>query len=216
VFEAADRRFVSGDAGEVLIFAVLEDTDIIAWTADLYALRNLAQEPNATLQLQFGLRNADFDNDFHSVVALENVGGALYDASSNYPRMIGPLAGLAGEVRLGRSSIRGYLGQSLIFGTAELSNDVSDFTGPVGAASDVVAREVFHREQDVAIPITEFRLNWLYPLGRHVALGLSANTSVWWDVPVPPGLMPALDGNRVFHANTIVYFGLAAAVQLRL
>jgi hypothetical protein len=90
-----------------------------------------------------------------------------------------------------------------------------DFTGPVSMTPNVVAQETFGKDQDVAIPITEFRVGWLYPLSRRVALGLSANTSVWWDVPVPPGV-PVTDGARAFQENTIVYFGLALAVQVRL
>lgn len=215
IFEAADRAFASDDPGEVLVFAVLEDTDIIAWTVDVYAMRTLVQAPGGALRLQFGLRNADFDNDYHSLVALEGVGGTLFDASSNYPRMIGPLLGLAGETRLGGGRLRGYFGQSVIFGTAELSNDANDFVGP-SSTPVVTAREVFHREQDVAIPITELRINWLYPLGRHYALGVSANASVWWDVPVPPGVVPGPGANRQFQENTILYVGLAVALQLEI
>jgi hypothetical protein len=33
---------------------------------------------------------------------------------------------------------------------------------------------------------------------------------------VPPGVIPSADGNEVFLENTIVYFGLAIAVKLRI
>ena len=114
-FEVADRVFTSDDPGEALVFGVLEDTDLIAWTVDLYAIKTLMETPESGLELQLGLRNADFDNDFHSVTALENVSGSLIDASSNYPRMIGPLLGLSGDLHFGRNLIRGYLGQSVVF-----------------------------------------------------------------------------------------------------
>ncbi|MGQ0836123.1 MAG: hypothetical protein ACT4O5_14625 [Gammaproteobacteria bacterium] len=45
---------------------------------------------------------------------------------------------------------------------------------------------------------------------------MSANKSVWWDVPVPPGVIPTAGGDEVFHENTILYFGLAIAVKLRI
>lgn len=214
-FEVADRTFTSDDPGEVLLFGVLEDTDLIAWTVDLYAVKTLVETPESGLQLQFGLRNADFDNDFHSVTAVQGVAGSLIDASSNYPRMIGPVVGLSGDVHFGRNSLRGYIGQSVIFGTAELRHTTRDFTGPVDAPT-IVATERFGKEQEVAIPITEFRLNWLYPISQHIALGVSANTSVWWDVPVPPGVIPISEGDQLFEENTIVYFGLALAVKFRL
>ncbi|MGH8285400.1 MAG: hypothetical protein ACRETT_06500 [Steroidobacteraceae bacterium] len=215
VFETADRSVTSDVPSEVLQFNVLEDTDIAAWTVDLYALKPLSETPTRGLDLQFGLRNADFDNDYHSVAATQNVAGSFLDASSNYGRMIGPLLGLSGEVHFGRNTISGYLGQSVVFGTAELSHMTRDFTGPIDAPA-VVAVEIFRKEQDVAIPITEFRVNWLYPISRRASLGVSANTSIWWDVPVPPGVIPIADGNDVFHENTILYFGLAIAVKLRI
>jgi hypothetical protein len=214
VFAVADRTFTSDTPGEVLFFQVLEDTDIIAWTADLYAIRQLAETPTGSLGLQFGVRNADFDNDYHHLVGIENVGGSGFDSRSNYPRMIGPLLGLSANVDLGGGSLRGYLGQSLIFGTATLDNRILDFVGPATDPLTASATELFGKEQDVAIPITEFRINWLYPLGRRISVGVSANTSIWWDVPVPPGLVPMTGGNEVFHENTIVYFGLALAVKL--
>lgn len=216
LFEVADRSFTSDDPSEVLLFGVLEDTDIATWTVDLYGMKALVETPQSGLHLQLGLRNADFDNDYHSVVAIQDVAGSLVDASSNYGRMIGPLVGLAGDIRFGRSSIRAYVGQSVVFGTAELRGMTRDFVGPVSDAPAVVARETFGKDQDVAIPITEFRINWLYPIGEHVALGVSVNTSVWWDVPVPPGVIPIADGDEVFHENTILYFGLAVAVKLRI
>ncbi|HKZ72516.1 MAG TPA: hypothetical protein VJ011_00550 [Steroidobacteraceae bacterium] len=213
-FETADRTFTSGAPGEVLVFSVLEDTDIAAWTVDLYAMKPLGETPERGVHLQFGIRNADFDNDYHSVVAAQNVGGSLLDASSNYGRMIGPLVGLSGNVHFGRSALRSYIGQSVVFGTAELRHVTRDFIGPISDAPAVVALETFGKDQDVAIPITEFRINWLYPISQRVSLGLSANTSVWWDVPVPPGVIPIVGGDEVFHENTIVYFGLAVAVKL--
>lgn len=217
VFEVAGRSFTSNDPGQVLFFDVLEDTDLNAWTVDLYAMRTLAQTPASSLQLQLGLRNADFDNDFHYVVGIQNVAGSLFDASSNYGRMIGPLVGLVGEAHFGKHSIRGYIGQSVVLGTAELLvNMTRDFIGPVSDAPSVVAEEFFGKDEDVAIPITEFRVNWLYPISQRVSLGVSANTSVWWDVPVPPGVIPIAGGHEVFHENTILYFGLAVAVKVRI
>jgi hypothetical protein len=49
----------------------------------------------------------------------------------------------------------------------------------------------------------------------HIHLGLSANTSVWWDVPVPPSVIPSA-GSKAFDENALVYFGLAVAVKLRI
>jgi hypothetical protein len=214
-FEVADRILSADAPGETLTFAVLEDTDIIAWTVDVYANRRLVESDTVRLDFQFGLRNADFDNDFHSVTALQDTNGSQIDASSNYPRMLGPLLGLSAEARFAGSVLRGYLGQSLIFGTAELRHFTTDFTGPA-ASPTIVNFERFAQDREVAIPITEARLNWLYPLGERFQLGVSANTSLWWDVPVPPGVTPGTGADTRFEEKTIVYFGLAAAVKFRL
>lgn len=216
VFETADRSVISDDPGEVLTFRVVEDTDIAAWAVDLYATKALLASDDAKLQLQLGVRNADFDNDYHSVLATENVGGSLEDGASNYDRMIGPLIGLYGRVGVGKSTLTGYLGQSVVFGSVALTHTTSDFIGPVSTTPNVVARTTFGKDQDVAIPITEFRVSWLYPVSSRVSVGLSANSSVWWDVPVPPGVIPISQGDQVFHENTLVYFGLAFAVKLRI
>ena len=217
VFETSARSFTSNNPNEVLFFRVLEDTDIATWTVDLYAIKTLTQTQAGSLQLQFGVRNADFDNDYHSVVGIQDGAGALLDAASNYGRMIGPLVGLVGNVHFGKHSIRGCFGQSVVLGSAELLvNSTSDFVGPFNDAPTIVAEQFFGKDEDVVIPITEFRINWLYPISRRVSLGVSANTSVWWDVPVPPGLIPTPGGDQVFHKNTLVYFGLAVAVKLRI
>jgi hypothetical protein len=213
-FETPGRTFSSNDPDEVLFFNVLEDTELNAWTFDLYGLKTLAELPAGDVQLQFGVRNADFDNDYHSVVGVQDVAGSAFDASSNYGRMMGPLVGLVAEANFGKHSVRGYIGQSVVLGSASLTNSTRDFVGPVSAPT-VVGQESFGKEEDVAIPITEFRVGWLYPISRRVSLGLSANTSVWWDVRVPPGVVPGANGNEVFLENTIVYFGLAIAVKFR-
>lgn len=215
VFEVADRSFTADEPGEVLFFSVLEDTDLSAWAVDLYGMKTLIDAPEGALRMQFGLRNADFDNDYHHVVGLQNVAGSFLDASSNYARLIGPLVGFAATLDIGRSSISGYLGQSVVFGTAELlTSTTRDFVGAVSGSPTIVAQRSFGKEEDVAIPITELRIGWLYPINRHIALGVSANTSLWWDVPVPPGVVPIPDGDEVFHENTLVFFGLAVAVKL--
>ena len=210
VFEAADRAYSSAGPGEVLFFNVLEDTDIATWTVDLYGTKGLI-EGSRSLELQFGLRNADFDNDYHAAVGIDGVAGSLIDASSNYGRMMGPLIGLSGEVPLGKSTLRVHLGQSVVLGSAELSRTIADFDGPLVDPPSILAEESFHDDQDVAIPITELRIGWLYPVTRRISLGAAANVSTWWDVPVPPGVVP-FAGDK-FHENTISYVGVGVAAK---
>ena len=223
VFEIADRSFVSSNPGEGLFYGVLGDTELAVWMVDLYAMRTLAETPHSAVRLQFGLRNADFDNDYRAVVGIQDVGGRRLDASSNYGRMIGPLVGFVGEIRRGKNSFEGYLGQSVVLGEAELTNRSRDFTGPLSDAFPVdvdlpttVSEESFRALQDVAIPITDLRLDWTYRFGKHFSLGAGIYGSVWWNVPVPPGVVPMEDGNQILHENTLVFLGLQAGVKVNL
>ncbi len=137
VFEIAGQSFGSSDPGDVLAYHVLEDTDIAAWTVDLYARRRLAETSGGTLFLQFGLRTGDFDNDYRAVVGHRDLGGTRLDASSNYDRMMGPLVGLAGELERGKNRIEGYLGQSVLLGSVLLSRSSRQFIGPLSNALPV-------------------------------------------------------------------------------
>lgn len=212
VFEVADRGLVSTGPDEALFYGVLEDTTIESWTLDFYGLRTVAETPSTTLRLQLGVRNADFDNDYRAVVGLRGAGGVRLDASSNYDRMIGPLVGLAGEVRVGRGTLEGYLGQSVLLGTVELTGSQREFTGPFSETPAFVSQELLRSGEDVAIPVTEARLEWSYPIGEHLALGAGVHGSTWWDVPVPPGIVPIADGDEALHENTLVFFGVLGTV----
>jgi hypothetical protein len=214
VYEIADRSYTSSGPDEVLYYSVLEDTDLAMWTADLYGLRTLAEGEKSAVHLQFGLRFADFDNDYRAVVGVDGVGGTRLDASSNYGLMMGPIVGLAGDFEIGRHRIVGYLGQSLVLGTPELTSRAREFTGDFGETPAFTSDETFRVEQDAAIPVTDVRLSWTYRVTKLLSLGLGTNTSVWWDVPVPPGVIPIEGGNAVLHENTIVLFGVSGAVVL--
>lgn len=211
VFEVADRSFTSDDPAEALSFDVLEDTDLEAWTMDLYGFRTLAEAPERKLYLLLGLRSADFDNDFHGVAGVDSVNGSLIDASSNYDRMQGPLLGLIGEIQLGKNTLTGYIGQSVVFGSTNLSRTIRDY---VGDPSTIVAEDTYRRIMDVSIPITELRIRWMHPISKRFSVGATVNASVWSDVPVPPAIEPGLAGGGV-DKNTIVFFGLGAAVEYR-
>ncbi|MGH9748938.1 MAG: hypothetical protein ACRD6R_03310 [Candidatus Polarisedimenticolia bacterium] len=89
-------------------------------------------------------------------------------------------------------------------------------TGPhrPGPSPSYVAREAFDEERDVAIPITELRLRRTCRVSEHLALGAGVETSLWWDVPVPPGVIPVADGDEVLHEDTMVFFGFAGFLKL--
>lgn len=213
-FEVADRRFTSTDPAEVLFHRILEDTDVAAWTLDLYGMRVLAEAHASQLALSAGVRFADFDNDYRAVAGLEGVEGVRFDASSNYGRMTGPIVGLAADWRPGRLTVAGYLGQSVVMGEVELTGVSRDFTGPAGGPLDVVSSERIDAAQAVAIPITEGRIHVTYRLLDRVSVGAGLQASTWWDVAVPPGVRPFENGDEALLENTLVFFGVGGAVEI--
>lgn len=210
VFEASDQRYASTDAGTVLYYSLREDNRLEAWTADLYCQRPLGPG----VELQAGVRFGDFDNDYLSVLGVEGVEGTFLDTSSNYPRMMGPLVGISGGFRSGRNRIEAYVGQSLIAGRASLRYESRHFTGTPSAPA-VDDRRFSHDFVSAAIPITELRLRYAYELTDRLSLGTGASTSAWWDVPVPPGVVPGADAATRRHENTVVFYSVLANAEWR-
>jgi hypothetical protein len=213
-FAVPNRSYVSASPGEVLYYRILEDTDLEMWTIDLYALRRLSEASGNSLSLQIGVRFADFDNDYHAAVGVEGIEGSRLDASSNYGWMPGPLVGLVGSVAVGRSTLQGYLGQSVVFGSAELSRTVGDFLGPFSEIPNFISQENLHADQDTAIPITDLRVKWVYRLSEVFSVGAGVHGSTWWNVPVPPGIVPTQSGTAALDENTLVLFGAAGIVRI--
>jgi hypothetical protein len=217
IFEVADRTFVSNGPNEPLYFRVLGDTDLEVWTMDVYGMRTLAESPERKVRLVLGARNADFDNDYHAFAGVGAVGGSLVEASSNYDRMLGPLVGIVGEMQVGKNTLLGSLSQSVVFGSADVGRTINDFAGPPPEeAIQVIPQsfEAYERTQDVTIPITDLRMTWLHPVGERLSLGVTANASIWSDVPVPPDIFPGPAAGGGFNKNTIVFFGVGAAIRL--
>lgn len=212
-FEVAGGTFTSSAPDEVLYFQRLEDTDMNAWTFDLYGTRRSGDGP-ASVDLRFGLRIADFDNDHRTAAGIEGVRGVRTDASSNYGAMRGPLLGVTGRIERGRNAFEGSLAQSVVFGEAQLSNRRRTFTGAFSEDPAVESDATFTTVQDAAIPMTDLRLTWKYRVLRRVAVGVSASASTWWDVPVPPGVVASEASGVALHENTLVFYGLGVLVEI--
>jgi hypothetical protein len=210
----ADGSFSSADPSEVLFLERLEDTDLNAWTVDLYALRTLRSNDRGALQLLFGLRAADFDNDTRAVVGIEGTVGTRIDASSNYSLMIGPLVGVGLERERGKHRFELLLTQSLVFGDAELGASQSDFVGSfAGDSQEFTGVRRFSQPESVDIPITELGARWVCALAPSVALGLGARASVWTDVSIPPGVRPGASLDTTYE-TTVTFSGLFASLEV--
>lgn len=211
-FEVPDRSYTSTGPGEVAYYRVLEDTELALWTLDAFGERALAASDGSRLALRFGVRFADFDNDYRAVAGLEDIAGTRFDAESNYGRMTGPLVGLAGTIRIGRASLDGYLGQSVVLGDVAFNGQARDFTGASGSAPDYVAEETFGTSEQIAVPITDLQVRASYGVTGWLALGAGVSAATWWDVGMPPGAVPGPGGDQVLHENTLVLFGLSGFV----
>ena len=218
IFVVGGGQVVSDSPGERLYYQRLEDTTVELWSADFVASRRIAGGDRNELRLGFGLRAADFDNDYRAVAGIEDVGGLRLDASSNYDRMHGPLVSLSGSLERGRNRFEGYLGQAVVFGDVELTSGLREFTGPptldVDADFPAIRAERFNKVESVTVPMTELRLKWRYRLTDHLALGAGAFLAAWWDLAVPPGVVAgsSLDTR---DENTLELYGASGGVAVR-
>ncbi len=217
IFIVSGGQVVSDDPSEQLYFQRLSDTTIELWAADFVASRAIAASAHSELRLAFGLRAADFDNDYRAVVGVEEVGGLRLDSSSNYDRMHGPLVALSGTIDLGRNRFEGYLGQSVVFGDVQLSSQVREFAGPPILDTDTdfpaISEERFNAVESVTIPMTELRLDWRYRISDHFALGTGAFLASWWDLAVPPGVVAGATIDTR-DENTIALYGLSGGLTV--
>jgi hypothetical protein len=204
----------------VLYFQVLEDTTVELWVVDLYARRQLVASEGRSLALLLGLRNSDFDNDYRAIAGIEAVGGTRIDASSNYSRLSGPLAGLAATLARGRHSLVADLRQSVVFGDVELTRTLRDFTGPpgpfAGPPEEVPPGPIQARlatTENITVPMTDLRLAWTVALGERWTLGASAGGTVWWDLAVPPGVVP--DRPDALETTDLVTYDVSASAGFR-
>jgi hypothetical protein len=217
VFEVPNRSFVSTGTGEVLYYQTLEDTTVELWVLDLYARRDLGASDGSPWAVLFGLRNADFDNDYRAIAGIEGVRGTRIDASSNYSRMMGPLVGVVATFARGRHSLEAGLRQSVVFGDIELSRTLRDFVGPPGpfAGPPEEVPPGFNQERlattdSITVPMTDLLLAWRFRLGEHWSVGTRLGATAWWDLAVPPGVVP--DRPEELEETTLLTYGLGVTV----
>jgi hypothetical protein len=217
-FEVPHRGFASTGPGQTLYFQTLEDTTVELWVADVYARRELVTRGGRSLALLVGLRNADFDNDYRAIAGLGDVGGVRIDASSNYSRMMGPVAGLSATLERGRHTWIGDLRQSVVFGDVELTRTLRDFAGPpepFAVGPEEVppgpASERLSTTDSITVPMTDLALAWRLRLGERWALGVSLGGTAWWDLAVPPGVVPGRAD--ALEETTLVTYALGATLR---
>lgn len=213
-FELPAARFVAAGPGTTLYYQVLEDTTIETWASSGYAARALAGSERGALGLRLGLKVADFDNDYRAIGGSAGGDGLRIDASSNYDRMHGPLVGLEGSIDFGRSRLDASLCQSVVFTSVELSVLYRDFTGVHSETTTFTNPRRFSKSEDVTLPVTDLHVGWSFDLTESLALGLAAEFSAFWDLPLPPGIVAA-EPPFAEREETVTFLGLGASITLR-
>jgi hypothetical protein len=219
-FEVPHHSFLSSGPDQVLFYQTLEDTTVELWVLDLDARRAIGAGEGGPWTVLFGLRNADFDNDYRAIAGIDGVGGTRIDASSNYSRMMGPMVGLAFDAGRGRHSFAAELRLAVVFGDIELSRTLRDFAGPpgpfAGPPEEVPPGSNVQRlatTDSIEVPMTGLRLAWRWRLGEHWNLGSAFNAATWSDLAVPPGVVP--DRPDALEETTLVTYGLGLTLGLR-
>jgi hypothetical protein len=172
------------------------DSELEVWMIDLYGIRRLVGTPDVLVDLQFGLRLAEFDWDTDGIAARiddpatgdtngDPVG--LAGNSDVEDTLVGPFLALFTEGRYGRFRVQGQLSQAVVFG--ELGQDVQLFQFESGdTLSSLMLEEsaVLSRDQDATIPITDVRIKIGYDILDNLTLGFGGYASTWFNVPEPP------------------------------
>jgi hypothetical protein len=217
--ELPHRTFTAPGAGsEGLYYRTLEDTTVELWVLDLVARRAVGAVDGGGAALLFGVRNADFDNDYRAIAGRGDVGGARLDASSNYSRMMGPVVGALWAGERGRHTFGADLRLAVVFGDIELERAIRDFSGPPGRFAGppeelppAPERHVIDETDSITVPMTDLRLSWEVRLGAGWAVGVGAGAAAWIDLAVPPGVAPARPDAR--EETTMVTYDAGATVR---
>lgn len=169
------------------------------WMVDLYGIREIVGTPDVTVDLQFGLRIAEYEWDVDILSAIvEPVGASLVIGDENPVRinsssdtddaLVGPFLSLMSTGRFGRFRVDGQLSQAVVFGELDQSVVANQYEDEAGTISSLVFEEaaVLGRSQDAVIPITDIRIKLGYDILDALTLGFGAYATTWFNVPVPP------------------------------
>lgn len=187
--------------------------DLGVWTIDISGIRTLAEKKDSNIDLTFGLKLGQLDNNrnegqrqrefiYHLFGTGRHSDSSLTGESkskADYGLMAGPALGLSGKAKYKAFGLEGLLNQSLLIGSVEQSGNFRGIddewvvTGPVGGPFTRVGRVEyfegnfpFSKKETVALPVTEAKLKLSYDVTNNVSIGLGGFASIWWNAPVAP------------------------------
>ena len=178
------------------------------WTADLFLSRILAEKKDSYANFSLGAKlgsletkenlgqkqrafiyDFDYGCNFDNHVTLEST------AEADCSFMAGPVLGFQGKVKRGKFGIEGFISQSVLFGKVKhtgLWEDIDDILWIDPATGEIIWHDVltgkfpFSKEEEVALPVTELKLEVVYYITKNISIGGGGFYSIWWNAPVAP------------------------------
>jgi len=215
------------------------DSELKVWMVDLYGIRELVSTPDVGVDLQFGLRIADYEWDVDALAALvlDKTGGTFplspenganpvgtNSTSDTDDPLVGPFMSLMTTGRYGRFRVDGQLTQAVVFGELDQSLRRAQYLdmGDGGTTlADLMLQEtaVFGQDQDAVIPITDLRIKLGYDILDSLTLGFGAYATTWFNVPEPPNV-EAIDrtiGNSSISSDeeNLTFLGASFSIEYR-
>ncbi len=180
------------------------ELDLELWSVDFYGVRTLTEKPNRHLNLLFGVKLLNAEEERKDRVSevspsivdpatFEDVNQLKHISEADTEVMFGPMIGLQGYWSRRRHRLEGVLTQSWVFGDVDYSALISRRCDRRARGSDdsVSCGEAllatFEDTDNENMPVTEAKLAYLYDLTDNFSLGLGAFASVLWDAKRAPG-----------------------------
>lgn len=182
------------------------ENTLLIWTGDLYLIRTLAEKENSELNLSLGAKIGNLS--IHSEQG-QSMRAWIYDyfgPGENWDNRVtldensnanffgaGPVLGFSGMAKAGIFYIEGFLNQSVLIGQMDVNGewtDIDDIYNTVGDSSDHYETWTgtfdFSKSEFIAVPVTEFSLEFGFNIADILRFGIGGFCSIWWNAPVDP------------------------------
>lgn len=181
--------------------------DLLVWTAEAFLIRTLAEKPKSEINMSLGGKvgnlimtrengtytNAWVDDWFGDGLAWDNDVYLEETANSDFLGF-GPMIGFTGNAKMGMFYVEGFLYQSVLLGLMTVDDvwiDIDDIyiTSEDGWSEPYetwTGTFDFFKEEFMAVPVTEFQIEFGFDIADLVRIGVGGFTSIWWNAPVPP------------------------------
>lgn len=162
------------------------------WNVDLFGTRNIVSGGKGSFDMNIGAKVAKPHHEEHrSFTHPEGAVEADFltsDHEANYSLLGGPLLGVQGKYKIcGPVSLEGFLNQSVLMGSVkEQGFFIDGEVLPDGTKVLEGGSISFHKNQTVAIPVTELKAKFVFDVTKNIAVDVGGFLSVFYDMPTAP------------------------------